>query len=145
MMKWIVAVIVMAGMLSGCGAKNESIYTHDQDNHGRQFVNNKVKHAWPDEEARQTDWTNQNPNFVGLSDTPPNMRTDVKKARQVIKGYTEYSPGPIWINGNTLNVTAYTNKKFGSKDAKKKAHEKLHKIILQAFPRYEVDVKIKHK
>ena len=144
-MKQIICLSLALGLLSGCGVRHDSIYKNNQDVNGQRFVNNKIKQAWPDEEARQSGWDNQNPNFVGLSDTPPSMERDADKAREVVKTYTPYSPGPIWINGNTMNVTVYTDKNFKSDESKKKAHDKLHKVILQAFPRYEVDVKIKHK
>ncbi|WP_433745418.1 hypothetical protein [Falsibacillus pallidus] len=145
MIKWIIGSIMIISLMSGCGVRNDSTYSNENDMNGQRFVNNKINKAWPDEEARQSDWNNQNPNFVGLSDTPPSMERDMDKARQVVKEYTDYTPGGVWINGNTMNVTVYTNKDFSSKKEAKRAKDKLHKIILQAFPRYNVDVKIKHK
>jgi hypothetical protein len=83
--------------------------------------------------------TNQNPNFISLTEGSTNDRADVNKIAQVIEEYTNYEPGSIWLNGNDAWVTVHAPHRL-SKQEKEKDRERIYKLLAKAMPRYDIHV-----
>jgi hypothetical protein len=81
--------------------------------------------------------TNQNPNFISLTEGSANNRADVNKMAQVIEQYPNYEPGSIWLNGNDAWVTVHAVKSV-SKEQQKKDRKEIYKALTQAVPRYYI-------
>jgi hypothetical protein len=81
--------------------------------------------------------TNQNPNFISLTEGSANNRADVNKIAQVIEQYTDYRPGPIWINGRDAWVTVHATKNV-SQEQREKDRDKIYKTLTRAMPRYRI-------
>jgi hypothetical protein len=81
--------------------------------------------------------TNQNPNFISLTEGSANNRADVNKIAQVIEKYTDYRPGSIWINGRDAWVTVHATKNV-SQEQREKDRDKIYKTLTRAMPRYQI-------
>ncbi|MBE3571178.1 MAG: hypothetical protein IMW92_14110 [Bacillales bacterium] len=132
-------------LLSGCGMiERDSTYGKQEDRHGVQFVS--YKDRFDSQVRRERDDptnTNQNPNFIDRAPDQPNFGTDIEKARQVIrKDANYYESDSIWINGRTMWVKVNTHRKLPDED---KAEARLHKKLIQALPRYRIEVDIKQQ
>jgi hypothetical protein len=130
-------------LLTGCGMiERDSTYGKREDRHGVQFVS--YKDHLNSQERRERDDptnTNQNPNFIDRAPDQPNLGTDIEKAKQVIRQDTnDYETDSIWINGRTMWVKVNSHRKLSDED---KAEARLHKKLIQALPRYRIEVDIK--
>jgi hypothetical protein len=81
--------------------------------------------------------TNQNPNFISLTEGSANNRADVNKIAEVIEKYTGYRPGSIWINGRDAWVTVHATKNV-SQEQREKDRDKIYKTLVRAMPRYQI-------
>ena len=98
----------------------------------------------------EDDITNQNPNFLDLKGTGSgseaganNHGVDIQKAKQVIADSNEFTADSIWINGDRMRVSVYKNG-MQSEQGKIKAEARLHRKLIQALPRYKIDVRVKN-
>jgi hypothetical protein len=97
----------------------------------------------------EDDITNQNPNFLDLKGTGSgseaganNQGNDIQKAKQVIADSDEFTADSIWINGDRMWVSVY-KKGMQSERGKINAEARLHKKLIQALPRYNIEVRVK--
>ncbi|MEO2075184.1 MAG: hypothetical protein ABGX20_07275 [Bacillus sp. (in: firmicutes)] len=98
----------------------------------------------------EDDITNQNPNFLDLKRTGSgseagggkNTGNDTYKAKQVISNTKEFVPDSIWINGDRMWVSVYKKGMLSDKE-RMDAQARLHKKLIQALPRYEIEVRVK--
>lgn len=143
--KFLFLLMVMV-LVSGCGVQNDSSYVRNEDQHGRQFVDNDLDREEIDERQLETvrNNTNQNPNFLDLSDSQPTNGTDINKAREVVEYYTDYEADEVWINGKQMWVTAHTRKEMTPAE-RDREEAKLHKRLVKAIPRYKIEVQIKER
>jgi hypothetical protein len=140
-MKKFSIVLLLSILLTACGAQGDNLYVQDEDSDGRTFVNNDLNDVDTNQNVDTPMETNQNPNFIDLSESQPNSGTDVNKAREVIKVYTDYEADEVWINGRQMWVTAHTDDKL-SQDRREKEEADLRKRLTRALPRYKINVKI---
>jgi hypothetical protein len=97
----------------------------------------------------EDDITNQNPNFLDLKGTgsggeagATNHGNDIQKAKQVIANSDEFAADSVWINGDRMWVSVY-KKGMQSEQGKIKAEARLHRKLIQALPRYKIEVRVK--
>lgn len=97
----------------------------------------------------EDDITNQNPNFLDLKRTGSggeaganNHGNDINKAKQVIAGTNEFTTDSVWINGDRMWVTVY-KKGAQSNNDRNGAEARLQRKLVQAIPRYHIEVRIK--
>jgi hypothetical protein len=128
--------------LAGCGNEKSSLYHQNEDQAGTSFVNNKGGPVENEVNDRDEMDTYQNPNFLDLSSRESKMGTDVSKAKDVVEMYTDYQPGPVWINGQEMKVTVYTKK--GEQPTKEKVAA-VQKRLTAALPTYFIDVKMEER
>ncbi|WP_456273040.1 hypothetical protein [Bacillus sp. AK031] len=140
-MKKFSIVLLLSILLTACGTQNDNMYVQDEDQDGRTFVNNDLNDVDTNQNVDTPMETNQNPNFIDLSETQPNKGTDVNKAREVIEVYTDYEADEVWINGEQMWVTAHTDEQL-SQDKREKEEADLRKRLTRAIPRYKINVKI---
>ncbi|KLT16643.1 hypothetical protein AA980_16540 [Neobacillus vireti] len=143
-------MVIMLFMLSGCqnnnrGA-NEEAYDLRTDRNAPNYMSNRGKDQ---QHLVEDDITNQNPNFLDLERTGSggeagagNQGNDIDKAKQVIAGTNEFVADSVWINGDRMWVSV--NKKGMLSDEKKvDAEARLHRKLIQAIPRYHIEVRVK--
>src|SRR5690606_2335435 len=82
----------------------------------------------------------QNPN---LPQHQGMMEDDSSKARNVVEN-ANFESGTVWVNGDEMRVTAYTDKKLSKKE-RKKQEQHLHNKLTNSLPRYDIKVKIKKR
>ncbi|RIW36147.1 hypothetical protein D3H55_06730 [Bacillus salacetis] len=144
-MRKVLSLLSLTILLTACGAQEkDNLYVQDEDQGGRRFVNNDLTDVDTNQNVDQPMETNQNPNFIDLSETQPNKGTDVDKAREVIDVYTDYEPGQVWVNGEQMWVTAYTHDEL-SQDKRDDKEAELRKRLTRALPRYKINVKIQER
>ncbi|WP_421382106.1 hypothetical protein ACOJQI_21900 [Bacillus salacetis] len=144
-MKKVISLFALTILLTACGAQDgDNLYVQDEDQNGRRFVNNDLTDVDTNQNVDQPMETNQNPNFIDLSETQPNIGTDVNKTREVIEEYTDYEAGQVWVNGEQMWVTAYTRDEM-SQDRRDEEEAKLRKRLIRAMPRYKINVKIQER
>ncbi|WP_409252262.1 hypothetical protein V1502_19555 [Bacillus sp. SCS-153A] len=144
-MKKILSLFALTILVTACGVQDgDNLYVQDEDQNGRRFVNNDLNDVDTNQNIDQPMETNQNPNFIDLSETQPNTGTDVNKAREVIEEYTDYEADEVWINGQQMWVTAHTREEL-SQDRREKEEADLRKRLTRALPRYKINVKISER
>lgn len=137
-------LLFMLGFLlvaSGC-TQNGDASRSVEDRNGNRFVSNPSTSKEQSEVQDNYQNTNQNPNFLYLSNERPDLGTDIDKARDVVKRTNEYRPGSIWINGNKMWVTVY-KKGMLSPEQKIAIAAQVRKKLIEALPRYDIHVKVK--
>lgn len=96
----------------------------------------------------ENDITNQNPNFLDLNRTGSggqagagDQGNDIHKAKQVIADTNEFVTDSVWINGDRMWVSVH-KKGMLSDRGKIDAEARLHKKLIQALPRYNIEVRV---
>jgi hypothetical protein len=147
------SLFIMMMLLIGCqGTKdaNDASYDLRKD----KSAPNNMSYRTRDYDANRkraigNDSTNQNPNFLNLNGTrngisssgAGNFANDVDKAKQVIANTKEFRTDSVLINGDRMWVTVY--KKGTLTDSQKvDAEARLHRKLIQALPRYNIDVRV---
>jgi hypothetical protein len=85
--------------------------------------------------------TNQNPNFIDLTESRPHQGTDQDKMRDVIDTYPNVTPGSVYIVGSDAWITVHSKKKYSKKERDTIRH-KLLKDITKAMPRYHIHLRV---
>lgn len=94
--------------------------------------------------------TNQNPNFLDLHGTrngdesggAGNTGVDVAMVKRVIADTKEFRTESVQINGDRMWVTVFKNGKFSERD-RRDAEARLHRKLIQALPRYNINVSVR--
>jgi hypothetical protein len=144
-MMWKRALIILmsAFLFSACSNHKETLF-NGESKHGQTSLPSKMALEKKKNHQKSYSSVDQNPNLLDISQPRSNQGTDVNHMRQTILDLTSYDPGAIWINGDKMSVTVYTNKSLSNKNLKKE-EKKLHRVLVGAMPRYRIDVKIKEK
>lgn len=144
MKKLLPLISILLLSLTACGSNGE-VAREKLRSEGEvtQFTTNKP--AGKEQGVVRNDMTNQNPNFLNLSNSEPdssqNQNNDINKAREVINATEEFEPGRIAINGNEMWITVY-KKGMLNADEKIDAEARIHRKLIQALPRYNIEVKV---
>ncbi|WP_066072998.1 hypothetical protein [Neobacillus soli] len=165
MKKWMFLSLslMMLFVVSGCQSSNrganEQAYNLRNDRSTPNFMSNRDHDGiTPDnmsdrdknqQHVVENDITNQNPNFLDLKGTGSggeagagNQGNDIAKAKQVINGTNEFVTDSVWINGDRMWVSVYKKGTF-SNQGKIDAEARLHRKLVQAIPRYNIEVRVK--
>lgn len=161
--------LTMLFLVGGCaGNRNEEAYDlrkdksapnymSIQDNDHNTSTNRSNQNTPADRNNRgknkqhmvEDDITNQNPNFLDLKRTGSgseaganNHGKDIQQAKQVIADSDEFTADSIWINGDRMWVSVY-KKGMQSEQGKIDAEARLHRKLIQALPRYKIEVRVK--
>lgn len=133
MLKKTIGFLFLIALLTGCGSNqlNDNATTNDGNDKMRKISSNP---------------TDQNPNMIDLRQKDPaiTVGTDVDTAKYVVKRYKNYYDPTVWVNGNNMWVTAHTDNRLTAKE-RMKEEAKIHKKLIQALPRYDINVKIEEK
>ncbi|WP_017756622.1 hypothetical protein [Calidifontibacillus oryziterrae] len=93
-------------------------------------------------EGEMTDIADLNPNFLDLNtenEAHNNHGYYQDKAREIVKNSTLFEPGMIFVNGENMVVNVTPKKKLSKKDLGRYRNG-LHDKIMEAVPRYNIDV-----
>jgi hypothetical protein len=127
MKKWSILMLLFIFAITGCGVQND-------ETAGTGMLNGQ------DELPGRT-MSDQNPNLVNTG-SERNHAREIEHVQKAIADTNEFTPDSIWINGNTLWVTATTEKRLSGKE-KVDAQARLHKIVMKAAPRYNnIEVRV---
>ncbi|MBD8071356.1 hypothetical protein [Bacillus sp. PS06] len=117
--RMILSLLTLSLVLSGCnGNANDQYRVQDEDY-----------------------YTNQNPNFIDLTENRPDIGDDQDKFVETIEEFTDYRPGSVFVSGANAYVTVHTTESL-SEEEKQKEEKKLHKTLRKAMPRYHIRVTI---
>lgn len=133
---WKIAIssLILISLLTGCATNrlnDDAITNNNNNNNLRRIASNP---------------TDQNPNMVDLEQGDPaiTVGSDVDKAKYVVSRYKRYEDPTVWVNGNNMWVTAHTRAKLTANE-RMKEEARLHKKLIQALPRYDINVKIEER
>ncbi len=143
----LIMLLMMA--LGGCqgnrSANNDTAYDLRNDRSTPNFMSNRGKDQ---QHLVEDDITNQNPNFLDLKRTGSggeagagNHGNDIDKAKKVIADTNEFVTDSVWINGDRMWVSVYKKGMFSDRD-KIGSEARLHKKLVQALPRYHIEVRV---
>lgn len=143
-MKKTITGVLLISLLTGCsynyGANADK--TYDINKH-TDTVRISSPSGHRSEDVQEWSMYEQNPNLLNTNGDKKSDRSDINQARSTINKLTDYEPGGIWIDGEYMHVTVYTNKDFSSKAEREKAEESLQKKLVGAVPTYYINVKIR--
>jgi len=156
--------LCMMFLIGGCNGNqggnhgNEEAYDLKNDRSAPNYMSNRDGNTPANMSNRgenkqrmvEDDITNQNPNFLNLKRTGSGSETgggkdtgeDISKAKQVIADSNEFTVDSVWINGDRMWVSVY-KKGMQSEQGKVKAEARLHRKLIQALPRYKIEVRVK--
>lgn len=141
-------LVVLAGCSSGFQG-NEKV---DVNKNAAEFMNyghedKNQKQNQNVENVNKDEITEQNPNFLNLNTDNEthvnNQGIELNKARDIVENH-KFAAGPIWINGQDMFVTAYSNDNLTSKQ-RQAARTQLRKELVRALPTYHIKVKIENR
>lgn len=165
MKKWLfplffILLMFTAGCQNGNRNADDTAYDLRKDNSTPNYMSNRTETRNNNRDVRtdrgkdrqhqvENDITNQNPNFLDLNRTGSgseagagNQGNDIKKAKDVIATSNEFVADSVWINGDRMWVSVY-KKGMLSDRAKINAEARLHRKLIAALPRYNIEVRVK--
>jgi hypothetical protein len=154
--------IMLLMLTAGCQmnrSANDTAYDLRKDKSAPDYMSNRANNRSDPEMTTnrandkqhyvEDDITGQNPNFLDLDRTGSgsesgngNHAIDIDKAKQVIAGTHEFVTDSVWINGDRMWVSVYKKGMLSNRD-KRDAEARLHKKLMQALPRYNIEVRVK--
>lgn len=151
-MRLLLIMLSAAFIMAGCaqnGTQNEvqntrSLYGQNETRNGTTFLSNSQ-----DEREEQIHTTRehtmyeQNPNFLNLDGNAVDQSDDIDQAKKTVR-LAGFRTDSVWINGDKLWVTAYHNDRMNQQD-KIEAEAQLHKKLVKALPRYDIEVKVQEE
>ncbi len=161
---WLFLSLTILVLVSGCagnkgGKGNEEAYDLRSDQGAPNYMSNRgndrttpanmSNRGKNKQHMVEDDITNQNPNFLDLKRTGSggeaganNQGNDIQKAKQIIADSDEFAADSVWINGDRMWVSVY-KKGMLTEQEKIKAEARLHRKLIQALPRYKIEVRVK--
>ncbi|WP_257391374.1 hypothetical protein [Cytobacillus gottheilii] len=138
--------------MAGCaqnGTQNEvqntrSLYGENETRNGTTFLSNSPN-EWEEQIHRTREHTmyEQNPNFLNLDGNAVDQPDDINHAKETVEA-EGFQAGRVWINGEKLWVTAYRNNRM-NQQGKIDAEAHLHKALVKALPRYDIEVQVQEE
>jgi hypothetical protein len=124
---WVCYLLLSFLLLNGCTARDTS-YDLRKDRSAPQFMSNQ----------------NRTNNVINVENTTisPRITNDVDRARRIVTQTKEFQPNTVWINGDRMWVTAFKKGILAEKE-RTAAEARLHRILVQAFPKYHIEVSVK--
>ncbi|MEH7272113.1 hypothetical protein V7125_00505 [Neobacillus vireti] len=134
-------------VLSACQAGNEqTAYDLRNDTTNPSLMSNPSGYHPNYDVGPRSD---QNPNFLNLRGTSlndasnrNNMGTDIDIARDIVNRTGDFTAESIWINNAGDQMTVSVDRKGRlSGDERDRAINTLHKKLVQALPRYDINIR----
>ncbi|WP_223701028.1 hypothetical protein [Sutcliffiella deserti] len=146
MKRAILLMVVCSFFISACGVVGDEHHTlQKQDIDGTRLIGTTGEDGFYRRNLDSEDYnTNQNPNFLDLSETRPTYGDDQDKLREVISMNSNLDPGGVYITGDTARVTAYADGSMSKKE-KDKIKRHLQRKFVDVMPRYYVHLTIKER
>jgi hypothetical protein len=148
---YFIVVLMMLVFAGGCNnyLGNEDVGDYEHQNSTELLNMKSDEHGDNEDRAITTDEiTDQNPNFLNLNTHQGthvnNIGIGVEKAKDVIRANNQFTAGPIWRNGNHLDVTVYPKGDLKGKQ-KQQARAKLEKELKQSLPSYTIDMRVRNR
>jgi hypothetical protein len=141
---WIFYLILSLFLLNGCSSKNDTSYDLRKDRSAPQYMSN----PYSGRDQIPNNLVNRNPSSLDTKKSGvivnSNARLDMAKARKIIGQTKEFKPDTIYINGNRMWVAVY--KRGTLMEREKIADEaRLHRMLVNAFPHYNIEVRVQEK
>lgn len=141
-----IALLLIGGCQSNKNANQSASYDLRKDRNV-QNMSNRLDNG--DRKLDGNDITNQNPNFLNLQGTrngsasggSGNIGVDTDYAKKIIADTNEFTTDSIWVNGDRMWVKVY-KKGILSHKQRIDAEARLHKKLVQALPRYNIEVRV---
>ncbi len=141
----VLLLVVCSFFISGCSGEQRFGAKEDFDGERLIGVKNDDQEGFYKRDLDTEDYnTNQNPNFLDLSEDRLDYGDDENKFAEVIQMNSDLEPGPVYITGDTARVTAYAPSGISKKE-KKRVENELKEKFLEVTPRYHVKLKIKER
>ncbi|MGD6831970.1 hypothetical protein ACQCT5_07395 [Sutcliffiella halmapala] len=140
----ILSIVVCSFFIAGCGADKDLTGQREVENGTRLIGINADGGAYEEHQDSNDFNTNQNPNFLDLTEDRPDYGDDQEKFAEVITLNSNLEPGPVFVTGDNARVTAYSNGSL-SDEEKDKLHSKLKRKFIDVVPRYRVHLTIKER
>jgi hypothetical protein len=133
-------LLIAALLTTGC-ASNEQYSAQKQKNNDRpSLVSNEPNDGAHKRFGRTM--SDQNPNLLNTDGGGRRDRgQDIDKAKAIVNNSKEFRSGNIWIDGGGMWVNVYPK---GNMDNQQTTHArtKLHSRLIQALPRYQIEVRV---
>ncbi|MBB5324016.1 maltodextrin utilization protein YvdJ [Anoxybacillus tepidamans] len=139
-------LLFFAVFLAACtmNPTDSQYHAQSEDRHGKNLMTanearpsyDRIYNHFADPEK-----TNQNPNFISLTDGSANDRALVQKAVQVVEQYKNYRAGSVWMNGNDMWVTVHAPRDR-SYQQRQKDQTRLYELLTKAIPTYDIHVRL---
>jgi hypothetical protein len=140
----ILAIVVCSFFITGCGGDKDLADQREVEN-GTRLIGTSGDDGSYERHHDSNDFnTNQNPNFLDLTEDRPDYGDDQAKLAEVITLNSDLEPGPVYITGDNARVTAYSNGSLSKKEKDKVERTLKHKFI-DVMPRYRVHLTIKER
>ncbi|WP_078378602.1 hypothetical protein [Sutcliffiella halmapala] len=139
----ILVLVVCSFFVSGCTAEPRT--NQREDINGTRLIGTHGDTGFYKRDLDSEDYnTNQNPNFLDLTENRLDYGDDQDKFAEVITMNSDLQPGRVYITGDTARVTAYHDGTL-SKEEKSKLKKHLAKKFVDVTPRYRVKLTIKER
>ena len=150
--KWMFLSFIMLLMVTGCqsnrGAdEKNAAYDLRKDRTSPNFMSNRNNGG--ERDVAENDIADQNPNFLNLNRSGDrgefdgeNQGSDVDKAKKVVAATDEFTIDSVWMNGDRMWVSVYKKGMLSDKE-RIDAEARLHRKLIRALPRYNIDVRVK--
>lgn len=147
--KWMSLMFAALFILSGCQNNRDTVNDQTSDlRTDRKTPNYMSNRGKSQQHLVEDDITNQNPNFLDLERTGSggeagagNQGNDINKAKQVIADTNEFVTDSVWINGDRMWVSVYKKGMLSNRE-RINAEARLHRKLIQALPRYNMEVRV---
>ncbi|CAM3837261.1 hypothetical protein [Mesobacillus zeae] len=145
-----IAILIAAGLLAGCGANDSADSGYKEEDRNGQALTTRDDgkvggdHDINADNGMDRTMSDQNPNFPDISRNRHNFSSDVSKARQAVDSVDGFTADEIWIDGDTMNVSVRHGKNLSAKE-KAKQQAKIKEKLVNALPRYEINVEMEHE
>ena len=143
-------IMLLVGGCQGTKDANDASYDLRKDKSAPNYMSNRTGDHDPNRNRLiGNDRNNQNPNFLNLNGTrngiasggASNFATDTDMAKKVIRDTKEFRTDSVNINGDRMWVSVYKKGMLSNHD-KIASEARLHKKLIQALPRYHIEVRV---
>ncbi|MFC0272452.1 hypothetical protein ACFFIX_13505 [Metabacillus herbersteinensis] len=145
-MKKFFFIVVLMMLLPACAGNQNVAHPYDrEDSNGTKLMTNREGNGIYNRELDDDRTnTNQNPNFIDLSESRPNYGTDENKLSEALIGEEGLTMGPVVRNGQDIRVTVYTSDDLSKKELRDR-EEELHNKMVRALPRYHIKINLEKR
>lgn len=158
--RYLILMLMLFTILSGCNDKvnttknpyagNEEQAGHYENTNSTDLlrVDNNNNRGEEDRAITTDEISDQNPNLLNLNTGGENHVNNegvkLDQARAVIGKSDDFEAGPIWRNGDEMNVTVYPKGDISGEE-RKRAQKELKKELMRALPTYTIHINVENR